>query len=94
MVGLAAVFFPVLLMMFALSMERVEARLRRQADRDQELTGGLEEVDATVAAPPHPTDRLGHQMYSGADAAAPAPRRANPPVRIDAEVNRARPGAT
>lgn len=54
MVGLAAVFFPVLLMMFALSMERVEAWLRRQADRDQELTGGLEEVDATVAGTPAP----------------------------------------
>ena len=54
MVGLAAVFFPVLLMMFALSMERVEARLRRQADRDEELTEGLVEVDVTLVGTPAP----------------------------------------
>lgn len=37
MEGLAVIFFPVLLMFFALSMERVEARLRRLTVEEEDV---------------------------------------------------------
>ncbi|SED80882.1 hypothetical protein SAMN04490240_4788 [Rhodococcus pyridinivorans] len=51
MQALAVVLFPVLLMLFALSMERVEARLSRLSVREQEVEEFLDKADqADVAA--------------------------------------------
>lgn len=45
MVGLAVVVFPVLLMVFALSMERVEQRLRRLAVEEDEVEQFLDQAN-------------------------------------------------
>lgn len=51
MQGLAVVLFPVLLMLFALAMERVEFRLRRLTVREQEVEEFLNNASqADVAA--------------------------------------------
>ncbi|RVW00985.1 hypothetical protein [Rhodococcus spongiicola] len=54
MQGLAVVLFPVLLMLFALAMERVEFRLRRLTVREQEVEEFLDQASqdevATLAA--------------------------------------------
>ncbi|MFC4605944.1 hypothetical protein [Rhodococcus kronopolitis] len=51
MQGLAVVLFPVLLMLFALAMERVEFRLRRLTLREQEVQEFLDQASqAEVAA--------------------------------------------
>ncbi|UYP19330.1 hypothetical protein OED52_01755 [Rhodococcus sp. Z13] len=51
MQALAVVLFPVLLMLFALSMERVEARLSRLSVRQQEVEEFLDKANhADVAA--------------------------------------------
>ncbi|MFD1814723.1 hypothetical protein [Rhodococcus gannanensis] len=44
MQGLAVVLFPVLLMLFALAMERVEFRLRRLTVREQEVQEFLDKA--------------------------------------------------
>ncbi len=46
MEGLAVVFFPVLLMFFALSMERVEARLRRLTVEEDDVDKFFEQASA------------------------------------------------
>ena len=61
MQGLAVVLFPVLLMLFALAMERVEFRLRRLNVREQEVEEFLDQASqeevATLA-----TDGFPHAM--------------------------------
>ncbi|MGC0366425.1 hypothetical protein ABH922_004409 [Rhodococcus sp. 27YEA15] len=51
MQGLAVILFPLLLMLFALAMERVEVRLRRLSVREHEVEEFLDQAsDADVAA--------------------------------------------
>lgn len=50
MQGLAVVLFPVLLMLFALAMERVEFRLRRLAVREQEVEEFLDKASHAEVA--------------------------------------------
>lgn len=64
MQGLAVILFPVLLMLFALAMERVEYRLRRLTVREQEVEEFLDQAGhddvATLADKgfPHAQERL------------------------------------
>ncbi|MGF7123114.1 hypothetical protein AB4Z09_27990 [Rhodococcus sp. TAF43] len=50
MQGLAVVLFPVLLMLFALAMERVEFRLRRLTVREQEVEEFLDQASQDEVA--------------------------------------------
>jgi hypothetical protein len=50
MQGLAVVLFPVLLMLFALAMERVEFRLRRLTVREQEVQEFLDQASHAEVA--------------------------------------------
>lgn len=50
MQGLAVVLFPVLLMLFALAMERVECRLRRLTVREQEVQEFLDQASHAEVA--------------------------------------------
>ncbi|MDH6284382.1 hypothetical protein M2284_005107 [Rhodococcus sp. LBL1] len=50
MQGLAVVLFPVLLMLFALAMERVEFRLRRLTVREQEVAEFLDQASQDEVA--------------------------------------------
>ncbi len=47
MVGLTVVFFPVLLMLFALSMERVESRLRKLTLEEDEVEEFLDQATSS-----------------------------------------------
>ena len=50
MQGLAVVLFPVLLLLFALAMERVEFRLRRLTVREQEVEEFLDQASQSEVA--------------------------------------------
>jgi hypothetical protein len=80
MQGLAVVLFPVLLMLFALAMERVEFRLRQLTVRQQEVEEFLDQAShdevATLAHEgfPHALARFhrrrrGHSRFDSDDAA-------------------------
>lgn len=60
MQALAVVLFPVLLMLFALSMERVETRLSRLSVREQEVEEFLDK------ASPDEVDALAREGFPGA----------------------------
>lgn len=72
MQGLAVVLFPVLLMLFALAMERVEFRLRRLTVRQQEVEEFLDQASqdevATLASDgfPHALARFNRRRRRGA----------------------------
>ncbi|NLU83373.1 hypothetical protein [Rhodococcus sp. HNM0569] len=57
MQGLAVVLFPVLLMLFALAMERVEVRLQRLSVREQEVEEFLDRANGDEVA------TLAHQGF-------------------------------
>ncbi|WP_430335469.1 hypothetical protein [Rhodococcus sp. ACT016] len=71
MQGLAVVLFPVLLMLFALAMERVEFRLRRLTVREQEVAEFLDQASqdevATLASEgfPHALARFHRRRKRG-----------------------------
>ncbi|QBJ96981.1 hypothetical protein ERC79_14240 [Rhodococcus sp. ABRD24] len=71
MQGLAVVLFPVLLMLFALAMERVEFRLRRLTVREQEVEEFLDQASqaevATLASEgfPHALARFNRRRKRG-----------------------------
>ncbi|CAM2993870.1 hypothetical protein RHDE110596_11110 [Prescottella defluvii] len=71
MQGLAVVLFPVLLMLFALAMERVEFRLRRLTVREQEVEEFLDQASqdevATLANEgfPHALARFNRRRKRG-----------------------------
>lgn len=71
MQGLAVVLFPVLLMLFALAMERVEFRLRRLTVREQEVAEFLDQASqdevATLATEgfPHALARFHRRRKRG-----------------------------
>ncbi|RVW08579.1 hypothetical protein EGT67_16915 [Prescottella agglutinans] len=71
MQGLAVVLFPVLLMLFALAMERVEFRLRRLTVREQEVEEFLDQASqdevATLATEgfPHALARFHRRRKRG-----------------------------
>ncbi|MBC2641612.1 hypothetical protein ACFTWF_08900 [Rhodococcus sp. NPDC056960] len=73
MQGLAVVLFPVLLMLFALAMERVEFRLRRLTVRQQEVEEFLDQAShdevATLAHEgfPHALARFHRRRKGRAD---------------------------
>ncbi|WP_241665887.1 hypothetical protein [Prescottella subtropica] len=73
MQGLAVVLFPVLLMLFALAMERVEFRLRRLTVREQEVEEFLDQASqdevATLANEgfPHAMARFDRRRKRGRD---------------------------
>ncbi|WP_305093665.1 hypothetical protein [Prescottella sp. R16] len=76
MQGLAVVLFPVLLMLFALAMERVEFRLRRLTVREQEVEEFLDQASqdevATLANEgfPHAMARFNRRRKRGRDGSA------------------------
>jgi hypothetical protein len=70
-----SVLVPLLVMFFALGMERVESRLRESAVRQDELEELLEQPPPGRGAGAVP---LGHEPRAGDVPAAP-PRRARPP---------------
>ncbi|MCL2533319.1 MAG: hypothetical protein FWE39_04050 [Nocardiaceae bacterium] len=73
MQGLAVVLFPVLLMLFALAMERVEFRLRRLTVREQEVAEFLDQASqdevATLATDgfPHALARFHRRRKRGGE---------------------------
>ncbi|MFE4503653.1 hypothetical protein ACFRFQ_27685 [Rhodococcus sp. NPDC056743] len=76
MQGLAVILFPVLLMLFALAMERVERRLRRLSVRENEVAEFLDQAGpddvASLATDgfPHAFARF-HLRRKGRPASAP-----------------------
>ncbi|MFD4369209.1 hypothetical protein [Rhodococcus sp. NPDC058521] len=78
MQGLAVILFPVLLMLFALAMERVEYRLRRLTVREQEVEEFLDQAGhddvATLADKgfPHAQERLHLRKKGGSSPAVAA----------------------
>lgn len=62
MQALAVAFFPVLLMLFALAMERVESRLSRLSVREEEVEEFLDQ------ASPDDVDALAREGFPGAQA--------------------------
>lgn len=78
MQGLAVILFPVLLMLFALAMERVEFRLRRFSVRQQEVEEFLDQASHDEVAAlaqegfPHALDRF-HLRRKGAAGNEPRP---------------------
>jgi hypothetical protein len=80
MQGLAVVLFPVLLMLFALAMERVEVRLSRLSVREEDVDEFLESAsnaEVTALAKTGLPDALArfHRRRGGPRPAAEAPRR-------------------
>ncbi|OAK53923.1 MULTISPECIES: hypothetical protein [Rhodococcus] len=67
MQGLAVVLFPVLLMMFALAMERVEFRLSKLGVHEQEVQEFLDQASSSEVATlanegmPHALDRFNNR---------------------------------
>ncbi|MCX5043152.1 hypothetical protein OG921_08220 [Aldersonia sp. NBC_00410] len=80
MQGLAVVLFPVLLMLFALAMERVEVRLSRLSVREEDVDEFLESAsnaEVTTLAKTGLPDALArfHRRKAGPGTAAETPRR-------------------
>lgn len=77
MQGLAVILFPVLLMLFALAMERVEYRLRRLTVREQEVEEFLDQAGHDDVANladkgfPHAQERLHLRKKGVASPSAP-----------------------
>ncbi len=67
MQGLAVVLFPMLLMLFALAMERVEARLSKLGVREQEVQEFVDEASTSEVVTlanegfPHALARFNHR---------------------------------